>query len=133
MGDEGPRDDSAADDAAGEGADPGVETQARAAAEELRSALVAQARGRAIRLARASRLTFALGIASLVLLVLVWVLGAVGTSEAGFRLAALATVVLFGLAFLTGALSAAATRRSQPAPEPNSEEPGQPKKVRPTS
>ena len=57
---------------------------------EVRSALAVQSRDRAVRLARASRIVFGLGVATAVLLVVVWVLGAVGTSESGFRILALA-------------------------------------------
>lgn len=81
-------------------------------AAELRAAIAAHSRARAVRLARVSRLVFALGVVLLVVLVLVWVLGVVATSDAGFRVLALAVVVLLGLAFLTGALSAAAAKRA---------------------
>lgn len=104
---------------------PEVELEAEAEAAELATAFAAQSRERAVRLARVSRLAFGLGVAMLVLLVVVWVLGAVATSDSGFRLLALGVVVLVGLAFLTGALSAAAERRTRATT--------QPKNVRPTS
>lgn len=82
------------------------------AAAALAAELTAQTRRRAIRLARVSRLVFAVAAATAIGLVLLWVFGGVDTSEPGFRVLALGVVVLFALAFLTGALSAAALRRA---------------------
>lgn len=106
MGDDADRSDASGPNE--DASDEGVE----AALAELRASISAQNRERAVRLAHASRLVFALGVVMSVILVLVWVMGALTTSEAGFRILALAVGVLFGLAFLTGALSAAVARRS---------------------
>lgn len=89
-----------------------IEEDLEAEAARLRADLSDQTRGRATRLARLSRRLFWLAVLLLIVLACVWLFGLLTSATAGFRILALAVVVTFGLAFLTGALSAAAERRA---------------------
>lgn len=105
---------------------------------------------RAVRLARFSRVSFALALAGLIFVVATWVLGALQAASSGFRLLLLGSATLLALSLLTGALSGVVGREAaRPTSEegagdgdPDADAPAtaladpegdQPKNVRPTS
>lgn len=94
--------------------DEAAEADLEAEASRLRADLADRNRDRVVRLARLSRRIFWLAVVLLAALAVAWIFGLLETATAGFRVLALGVVVSFGLAFLTGALSAAAERRGRP-------------------